>query len=83
MFVRMKDNPRHYQVPENPAGGDIDQRLDQICDRALSMLQENDLVTDAHEFKTTQYGDAMARYYVTFETMKGFLQLLDLSLIHI
>ncbi len=54
---------------------DIDKKLEHICNRDIKLLREAELVTSDGHLKCTEYGDAMARYYVRFETMKAFLGL--------
>ena len=39
------------------------------------MLAEEGLITQGEDFKSTEFGDAMARYYLQFDTMKVFLGL--------
>jgi ATP-dependent DNA helicase HFM1/MER3 len=41
----------------------------------LGLLQEYNLITDSGSFTCTEFGDAMARYYVQFDTMKIFMGL--------
>ncbi|GES61110.1 P-loop containing nucleoside triphosphate hydrolase protein [Aspergillus terreus] len=74
LFVRLRRNPTHYQLKERANRDDEDELLRQICEKDIKLLQECGLVSEGR-LKSTQFGDAMARYYVRFETMKNFLTL--------
>ncbi|KAL4932118.1 putative DEAD/DEAH box DNA helicase (Mer3) [Aspergillus undulatus] len=70
LFVRLRRNPTHYKLKEGANRDDENEMLQQICEKDIKLLQECDLVkSDA--LKTTPLGDAMARYYIRFETMKA------------
>lgn len=75
MYVRLKANPEHYKIEGDPAGRDLDERLQRICERNITMLEECDLVASGTQLMTTEFGDAMARYYIQFDTMKILLAL--------
>ena len=55
--------------------GDTDSRLESVCERDIKLLQEHKLVTDEERFQCTEYGDAMSRYMVKFDTMKLLLSI--------
>jgi len=74
-FVRFRLNPVHYKLQGNNWSGDLDDCVRHICGRDLKLLQEYSLVTDDDDFTSTELGDAMARYYIQFDTMKVFLGL--------
>ncbi|KAL4892692.1 Sec63 Brl domain-containing protein [Aspergillus ambiguus] len=74
LFVRLRRNPTHYQLKEGANRDDEDEMLRQICGKDIKLLQEPGLVSEGR-LHSTQFGDAMARYYVRFETMKNFLKL--------
>ncbi|KAK3361437.1 hypothetical protein B0T24DRAFT_585089 [Lasiosphaeria ovina] len=76
LSVRLRRNPDHYQLTgsmSNPS--QIDNRLEEICERDIKLLQEAEVVTDGETFKCTEYGRAMSRYMVEFTTMKLLLQI--------
>ncbi|KAK5043646.1 ATP-dependent DNA helicase MER3, partial [Cryomyces antarcticus] len=76
LYVRLKGNPNHYRLDGDTGGRDIDERLEHICSKGLSSLVQHRLVTsDNEKLECTEFGDAMARYYLQFETMKIFLGL--------
>ncbi|KAF5015208.1 hypothetical protein F66182_13541, partial [Fusarium sp. NRRL 66182] len=60
---------------ENADRRDEDEMLQQICDKDIKLLQKTELVVKQGPFKATPYGEAMAKYYVKFETMKVILAL--------
>ncbi|OCL09193.1 hypothetical protein AOQ84DRAFT_317365 [Glonium stellatum] len=75
LFVRLKQNPGYYKLEGARRNQNVDEQLDVICGRDIKFLQEADLVTKGQTLRSTEYGDAMTRYYVQFETMKAFLGL--------
>ena len=74
LFVRLRRNPTYYKLKEGANKNDEDEMLRQICEKDIRLLQDCDLVS-TESLKSTQFGDAMARYYVRFETMKTLLTL--------
>ncbi|GFG07326.1 ATP-dependent DNA helicase MER3 [Aspergillus lentulus] len=74
LFVRLRRNPKHYQLKEGARKNDEDEMLRQICEKDIKLLQETGLVA-SERLKSTPFGDAMARYYVRFDTMKTLLAL--------
>ncbi|KAF5862239.1 Sec63 [Aspergillus alliaceus] len=74
LFVRLRRNPTHYQLREGADREDEDEMLRQIPEKDVKPLQESGLVS-TECLRSIQFGDAMARYYVRFETMKTFLAL--------
>lgn len=74
LFVRLRRNPTHYKLKEGATQEDEDELLRQICEKDIGLLQECGLV-ESESLCSTQYGDAMARYYIRFETMKILLSL--------
>jgi ATP-dependent DNA helicase HFM1/MER3 len=75
LYVRIKRNPEHYKLESARGGQDMNEQLDEICVRDITLLQDNDLITSEENFHCTDFGEAMARYYVHFETMKNFVKL--------
>lgn len=75
LYVRLRDNPEHYKLEGDAPGGNLDERLETICSKAIALLEQNDLVRGSPKLQCTEFGDAMARYYLQFETMKNFLAL--------
>lgn len=73
LYVRLKENPEHYRIDEEGASRDLDQRLEQICSKAIALLSDHDLVKSTPSLHSTEFGDAMARYSVRFETMQSIV----------
>ncbi|KAJ5898809.1 hypothetical protein N7495_003553 [Penicillium taxi] len=74
LFVRLRRNPSYYQLKEEASEDDEDELLRQICEKDITLLQECGLVT-IEKLGSTQFGDAMARYCVRFETMRILMSL--------
>ena len=70
--VRLLKNPAHYQLKEGVGANDESEILQQICEKDISLLTDADLVEEDNHLRCTELGDAMARYYVKFDTMKTF-----------
>ncbi|KAL9582942.1 MAG: hypothetical protein Q9212_003008 [Teloschistes hypoglaucus] len=76
LYVRLGQNPAHYKLDGDATNLNLDTRIERICQRDIALLLEAELITEAGDrIKCTELGDAMARYYVNFETMKGLLSL--------
>ncbi|KAJ6050072.1 hypothetical protein N7444_006788 [Penicillium canescens] len=74
LFVRLRRNPTHYKLKEGANQEDENELLRQICAKDIHLLREVGLV-EADSLCSTQFGNAMARYYIRFETMKVLLSL--------
>lgn len=75
LSVRMRQNPAYYKISGVADGGNADERLEQVCERDIKLLEEHNLVLDKQGFQCTEYGKAMTRYMVQFETMKLLLSI--------
>lgn len=75
LYVRLSQNPNHYKLDGDTLSWNLDDRIKQICDRDIRLLEETNLVCGDEQLKCTEYGDAMARYYIRYETMKSLLSL--------
>jgi ATP-dependent DNA helicase HFM1/MER3 len=73
--VRLEDNPTHYQIQGDTPGRDLGARMEQICCNAISRLEKLELIETHPTFKSTEYGEAMARYYMNISTMELILSL--------
>ncbi|KAI2085623.1 ATP-dependent DNA helicase MER3 [Ophidiomyces ophidiicola] len=74
-FIRLQKNPTHYQLKDGCDKTDEEELMRQTCAKGIELLQECSLITPHEPFKSTEFGDAMARYYVKFETMKLLMAL--------
>ena len=75
LYVRLNKNPNHYKIDSNPIEKCLNDSIERICQRDINLLYHNNLVTSDKNFKSTEFGDAMARYYVRFESMQKLLSL--------
>ena len=77
LFVRLKKNPGHYQLKEGDdfRCRDEDELIQHICKKDIKMLQDVELVSSQGKLRCSEFGDAMARYCIKFETMKIILSL--------
>lgn len=73
--IRIQDNPSHYRIEGDTSGSNLDDRLEKICRAVISQLVDNELAVHGMKFSLTEYGEAMARYYVDLPTMVSILGL--------
>jgi ATP-dependent DNA helicase HFM1/MER3 len=73
LYVRLQQNPNHYKLEGARSGQNIEEQVDDICFRDIVLLREHNLVSGEEHFRCTEFGHAMARYYIHFETMKVFM----------
>lgn len=76
LSVRLGQHPEHYKLDGDPIGQNLDDRIEHICKRDLELLEGAKLISCSdRKLKSTESGDAMARYYIKFETMRIFMRL--------
>lgn len=75
LYVRLQENPTHYEIEGDVPGSSLDERLEQICSRGLELLRCSDLAEGNQKVKLTEYGDIMARYSARLDTMQAFVGL--------
>ncbi|CAN9135747.1 unnamed protein product [Alternaria sp. RS040] len=75
LYVRLQQNPNFYKLDGSRSGQSIEEQVDDICFRDITLLRETNLISGEECFRSTEFGQAMARYYVNFETMKTFMGL--------
>ena len=75
LSVRLRLNPEHYKLDDNAVTQIPDHRIEHICRRDLELLEHTQLITSGDRLRATEFGDAMARYYVKFESMQVFMRL--------
>jgi ATP-dependent DNA helicase HFM1/MER3 len=75
LYVRLKQNPSHYHFREGIDEGSDEQMLEELCKKDINLLLDARIVERKDRLTSTMFGEAMARYYVTFETMKAFMAL--------
>ncbi|KAI0382286.1 P-loop containing nucleoside triphosphate hydrolase protein [Hypomontagnella monticulosa] len=75
LSVRVRQSPSLYHLQDVRNAEDADKKMEEWCERDLKLLQQYNLVTEQAPFKCTEYGHAMSRYMVNFETMKLLLSI--------
>ncbi|KAI1473119.1 P-loop containing nucleoside triphosphate hydrolase protein [Daldinia caldariorum] len=75
LSVRVRQSPLLYQLEDVRNAEDADKKMEEWCERDLKLLQQSGLVTTHAPFRCTEYGHAMSRYMVNFETMKDLLSI--------
>jgi ATP-dependent DNA helicase HFM1/MER3 len=75
LSVRLRQNPTYYKFSCDTGSRDADERLESICEKEIKLLQDTNLITGDKHFRCTEYGEAMSRYMVSFETMKLLLSI--------
>jgi ATP-dependent DNA helicase HFM1/MER3 len=73
MYIRLQQNPTYYKLEGSRSSQSIQEQVDDICFRDINLLRDYSLTTGDEQFRCTEFGHAMARYYVHFETMKVFM----------
>ena len=69
----MRRTPARYGAEDVLNAAGADELMEQWCERDIKLLQQHRLITYAPPFACTEYGNAMSRYMVQFETMKLLL----------
>ncbi|XP_035279407.1 probable ATP-dependent DNA helicase HFM1 isoform X1 [Anguilla anguilla] len=74
LYIRALKNPGHYGFPPDLDRAGIEMKLQELCLKNLNELAAIGLITMDEDvnFKPTEAGKLMARYYIAFETMKQF-----------
>ncbi|KAI9770420.1 MAG: Sec63 [Geoglossum simile] len=76
LYVRLKQNPNYYKLEDGSSERDLDEAIGDLCDRNISRLVKESLISlEGLKYKCTEFGDAMSRYYLKFETMRTLLAL--------
>jgi ATP-dependent DNA helicase HFM1/MER3 len=73
LAVRMKQNTNHYRIKGVSDTRNVDEKLENVCERDLNLLRDEGLISQGNDFSSTQYGHAMSKYMIPFETMKTLL----------
>ncbi|KAI1322729.1 P-loop containing nucleoside triphosphate hydrolase protein [Xylariaceae sp. FL0255] len=75
--VRIRQSPSVYkqQTQEFGRAANADEMMAEWCERDVQLLQDNGLVTKNTPFVCTDYGYAMSRYMIPFETMKMLISI--------
>ena len=76
LYVRLGQNPDHYKLDGDAGLQNLDDRIERICEKDISLLESTQLISSSNgKIKATDFGDVMARYCVEFATMQKVLQM--------
>ncbi|KAI0595214.1 hypothetical protein F4775DRAFT_605356 [Biscogniauxia sp. FL1348] len=75
LSVRIRQSPALYNLENIQNAAGAEERMEEWCERDIKLLQQCGLVTKQTPFSCTEYGLAMSRYMVQFETMKLLLSI--------
>ena len=75
LYVRLQENPTHYEIEGDIPGSTLDERLEHICASGLELLACSDLAEGREKIQLTEYGEIMARYAARLDTMQHFIAL--------
>lgn len=76
LAVRLGRHPAYYKIEQKVSLTEpLDDRLEKICETDISKLQQIGLVTGETTFHSTDYGRAMSRYVIRFNSMQRILQI--------
>jgi ATP-dependent DNA helicase HFM1/MER3 len=73
LYVRLQQNPDYYKLDGARNSQSIEEQVEDICHRDITLLRETNLVSGQDHFVCTEFGHIMSRYYIHFETMKVFM----------
>ncbi|CCC70090.1 hypothetical protein NCAS_0E00200 [Naumovozyma castellii] len=75
-YVRLLKSPANYhEISKRLKGcGSMEDRLYEFCQMLFEELSRNQLISENDKsFSCTPYGNAMARHYILFETIKRYI----------
>lgn len=75
LFQRLQQNPSYYRFREDVDSHIDDDIIGHLCEKDIKMLSDTSLISTEGLFKCTPFGHTMARYYVSFDTIKLFMSL--------
>ncbi|KUI69522.1 ATP-dependent DNA helicase MER3 [Cytospora mali] len=76
LAVRLCQNPSYYKLAEETSNTAVlDDKLEEICETDVSKLREAGLITLGDTFHSTDYGRAMSKFVIRFNSMKKILEI--------
>ncbi|KAI1741454.1 hypothetical protein F4680DRAFT_464497 [Xylaria scruposa] len=75
LSVRVRKSPSLYNLDNVSNAASAEERMEEWCERDVKLLQDHELVTQHTPLVCTEYGQAMSRYMIQFETMKLLLSI--------
>lgn len=74
LAVRLCQRPSYYKLTESgPNTAALDEILEEICKEDISKLREACLITSGETFRSTDYGRAMSKFVIKFNSMKKII----------
>ncbi|BFZ04370.1 hypothetical protein BsWGS_07409 [Bradybaena similaris] len=80
LYVRVMKNPKYYGLPANLSTSEVEKRLTDLCQKSLAQLSSLNLVSVNEATSAifpTSTGRLMARFCISYETMKQFHNIED------
>ncbi|KAI1362288.1 hypothetical protein F5Y08DRAFT_355447 [Xylaria arbuscula] len=75
LSVRVRQSPALYNLHNVQNAASADEQMEEWCERDVKLLQDNELVSKQLPLTCTEYGQAMSRYMIQFDTMKLLLSI--------
>jgi ATP-dependent DNA helicase HFM1/MER3 len=75
LYVRLHKNPSYYSFREGIEECSKDELLERLCKKHINLLLDAGIIQDKARLVPTMFAGAMARYYISFDTMKSFIGL--------
>ncbi|KAI1118185.1 hypothetical protein F5Y14DRAFT_255347 [Nemania sp. NC0429] len=75
LSVRLRQCPSLYNIDDLQSDTGAEEQMEEWCERDVKLLQDNGLVTKHIPLVCTEYGQAMSRYMIQFETMRLLLSI--------
>lgn len=76
LAVRLCQQPSYYKLTETSLNHAVlDEKLEEICKTDITKLQEAGLVTTGETFRSTDYGRAMSKFVIRFNSMKKIMDI--------
>ncbi|TGJ85011.1 hypothetical protein E0Z10_g3750 [Xylaria hypoxylon] len=75
LSVRIRQSPSLYNLENVHNAAGVDEQMEEWCERDVKLLQDHGLVTKHTPLMCTEYGQAMSRYMIQFDTMRLLLSI--------
>ncbi|CAG8433209.1 521_t:CDS:10 [Ambispora gerdemannii] len=87
LYVRIKSNPTYYKMSTDEGGVEqqqdhqnFEKQLEDICAKDLDILHDSGMIVRTDDnLNITEYGEAMAKYYMKYRTMEEIVNLPRMS----
>ncbi|ROW01252.1 hypothetical protein VMCG_05899 [Cytospora schulzeri] len=76
LAIRLCQHPAYYKLTGTaPNTTPLDDKLEKICKADITKLREVGLITSGETFRSTDYGRAMSKFVIRFNSMKKILEI--------